>query len=126
MSSDKHKESPPNLPLDIFFESDGVPMREFLLDLAIKHFAGESVVVHTRQWNQRHSYYMKWHLVDFEHRIERDVQLRRGLEKKFMPTVPHYRLRRLKKDQNRWHLCWVSSIGEGKSTFPLPDERANT
>lgn len=95
-----------------------------VLDFAAENFAGENIVLHIKQYNVRWSWFLKWNFVDFEHHVSTKKQIRRGEQKKFMPQYPHYQLRRLVRNEDRWHICQVSAVKEGESTWPLPDGRA--
>jgi len=98
--------------------------RPLIIEFAAEHFPGESIVLHTKNRSFWESWFVKWYLVHFEHRViaNRCLSLDEGA--KFMPQFPHYRLRRLASGEYKWHICQVSSVKQTESTWPLPDGRA--
>ena len=110
--------------LDKFFEWEtGELGPTLIIELATRLFPGESVVIHLKEHNRRHSYVLRWELIHFEHRVVEERSIRTGLCAKLWPQFDHYQLRRLPNKPKRWHICWSESIGDDESTHPLRDPR---
>lgn len=110
--------------LNEFFEWDiDIFDKAAVLEIGEKYFVGETVVIHSKEYNARRSWYLRFELIHLGHILVKVSNLRRGQQRKFMPQFPHYRIRRLVGKPSSWHISWVSSIRSDESTYPLEDTR---